>query len=161
MIKGLYIEDDNDNIISYSKRFKLKDIELISIDTFPAKPADFWQIVLENEVDFIIIDNHLHKKCVEYTGLQVLEEIRKQDSEIYILYLTSKGIDFADKKLSNFDMEVDKNDFIEKFQIVVDRIKRATSRDLGIKMEREIQEVSRIQNKYYEDRYKLLKEKLG
>lgn len=161
MIKGLLVEDDQDNIDSYTKRFKLQEIELVNVMKFPKSAADFWNIVLDRNVDFIIIDNHLHKKCVEYTGLDVLREIRKQDSEIYIIYLTSKGIDKTDPVLSNFDLEVDKLDFSSEFMSLVKRIKRAYSRDIAYKFEREIDEIKLIQQNYYDEQLRIIKEKLG
>ena len=161
MIKGLFIEDDPENIKSYRDRFKLHDIDLLDIETFPKNACDIWEIVIKTDVDFIIIDNHLHKKCVEYSGLDVLEEIRKQDPEIYIIYLTSKGIDKKDPKLSKFDQEIDKINFTDQFQSIVQRIKRAYSRDVAYKFEREISATQAIQQSYYNERLRLLKEKLG
>ncbi len=161
MIKGLYIEDDNDNIESYSARFKTQNIELVSVDDFPVAPKDFWGIVLKEDVDFIIIDNHLHKKKVQYKGLDVLTEIRKMDSEIYIIFLTSKGFSPEDDYLSDFDQEIAKEDFARDFFKIVERIKRATSRDLGIKLEREIDDANKAQKKYFEERLVELKKILG
>lgn len=159
MIKGLLIEDDQDNIDSYTERFALHDIELLDVKDFPKSAADFWRIVVEMNVDFIIIDNHLHKKSVQYEGLDVLKEIRKQDSEIYIVYLTCKGIDKT--KTSEFDLEIEKGNLTEEFQNVVQRIKRAHSREVAYKLEREIDNAEIIQKKYYEEQLKVLKEKLS
>ena len=161
MIKGLFIEDDDDNVASYSRRFKLQGIELITPKSFPSSPDGFWNIALENDVDFIIIDNHLHKKSVKYSGLDVLKEIRKQDSEIYIMYLTSKGISREHCVLSNFDLEIDKNDFSESFETISKRIKRATSRELAIKNEREINKLTETQEEYYKQRLEMLRKILG
>lgn len=159
MIKGLLIEDDQDNIDSYTQRFKLHGIELLDIKEFPKVATGFWSIVLKTNVDFIIIDNHLHKKSVQYEGLDVLKEIRKNDSEIYIVYLTCKGIDKT--KTSDFDLEIEKANLDSEFINVVQRIKRAYSRDIAYKLEREIDETILIQQKYYDEQLKMLKEKLG
>lgn len=159
MIKGLLIEDDQDNIYAYKERFRLYDIELLDVPEFPKEASAFWDIVIETNVDFIIIDNHLHKKSVQYEGLDVLREIRKQDPEIYIVYLTCKGIDKT--KTSEFDLEVDKGNLNSEFINVVKRIKRAYSRDIAFKFEREIEATKCIQQKYYDEQLKLLKEKLG
>lgn len=159
MIKGLLIEDDQDNIDSYTQRFNLYGIELRDVKEFPKEPAGFWDIVLASNVDFIIIDNHLHKKSVQYEGLDVLKEIRKNDSEIYIVYLTCKGIDKT--KTSEFDLEVEKGDLNSEFVNVVQRIKRAYSRDVAYKLEREIDATKTIQQKYYDEQIKILKERLG
>lgn len=159
MIKGLLIEDDQDNINAYSQRFLLNDIELLDVREFPKEASAFWDIVIETNVDFIIIDNHLHKKSVQYEGLDVLREIRKQDPEIYIVYLTCKGIDKT--KTSDFDLEVDKRNLNVEFTNIVERIKRAYSRDIAFKFEREIEESKHIQQEYYDKQLKLLKEKLG
>lgn len=161
MIKGLYIEDDSDNIDSYTAIFRTQDIELIPVEQFPESPKDFWKIVIEKNVDFIIIDNHLHKKKVSYKGLEILSEIRKMDSEIYVLYLTSKGFSSNDDYLSDFDQEIDKNDFSEEFPKIIQRIKRAASRDLAYKLEREIETVQKEQEKYYDKRLEYLKQLLG
>lgn len=159
MIKGLLIEDDQDNIDSYTERFRLHGIELLDIKEFPKSATEFWNIVVKTDVDFIIIDNHLHKKSVSYEGLDVLNEIRKQDPEIYIVYLTCKGIDKT--KTSEFDLEVEKGNLDSEFKNVVQRIKRAYSRDVAYKLEREIDEAALIQQKYYDEQIKILKEKLG
>lgn len=159
MIKGLLIEDDQDNIDSYTQRFKLHDIELVDVKVFPKSAADFWNIVCETNVDFIIIDNHLHKKSVQYEGLDVLNEIRKNDSEIYIVYLTCKGIDKT--KTSEFDLEIEKGNLDLEFKNVIQRIKRAYSRDIAYKFEREIDEIKLIQQNYYDEQLRILKEKLG
>ena len=161
MIKGLLVEDDQGNIDSYKQRFLLRDIELIDIDTFPPQASDFWNIVLEKDVDFIIIDNHLHKKSVPYNGWDVLKEIRDHDSEIYIIYLTSKGISIDEPLLSHFDLEVDKLNLDQEFQTIAQRIHRAYSRDVSLKMEREIDKARELQQKYFEERMKILKNKLG
>ena len=161
MIKGLYIEDDSDNIDSYTAIFRTQDIELIPVEQFPESPKGFWEIVIANNVDFIIIDNHLHKKKVAYKGLEILSEIRKVDSEIYVLYLTSKGFSPDDDYLSDFDQEIDKNDFSQEFPKIVQRIKRAASRELAYKLEREIETVQKEQEKYYDQRLEYLKTILG
>lgn len=159
MIKGLLIEDDQDNINAYQERFHLYDIELIDVKKFPKTASEFWEIVVATDVDFIIIDNHLHKKSVQYEGLDVLKEIRKRDSEIYIVYLTCKGIDKT--KTSEFDMEIEKGNLEAEFKNIVQRIKRAYSRDIAYKFEREIEETKLIQQKYYNEQLKILKDKLG
>lgn len=159
MIKGLLIEDDIDTIMSYQDRFKLYDLNLISVENFPNNPKDFFDIALDQNVDFIIIDNHLDKKHVDYNGIDVLDEIRRQDKEIFILYLTNK--DFVKEKLNMFDMEINKMDLPQRYGDVSERIKRAISRDVMIKLEREIEQSAEIQKQYYENKIAKIKELIG
>ena len=46
--------------------------------------------MIDQNVDFVIIDYDLGKQAVKYTGIDVLKNIREQDAEIYIIYLTNK-----------------------------------------------------------------------
>ncbi|MGD6994025.1 response regulator [Sutcliffiella horikoshii] len=127
-IKGLYIEDEQDNIESYGRFFEDEGIEVKGIELFDT-PDQYYDLICELEIDFVIIDNHLDKKGVSYDGFKVLEKIREQDSYIYILLLTNFEFSEYDKKLlGEFDQTIMKKEFVERFDEIVSRIKRAHKR---------------------------------
>lgn len=127
-IKGLYIEDELDNIESYGRFFEDEGIEIKGVELFES-PDQYYDLICEEEVDFIIIDNHLDKKGVSYDGFNVLEKIREQDSYIYILLLTNFEFGDKDQKLlGEFDQTIMKKEFVDRFAEIVSRIKRAHKR---------------------------------
>ena len=91
-------------------------------------------------------------------GIDVLKNIREQDAEIYIIYLTNK--EFVEDHIGDFDQTVKKKDFAKEVGNVVNRLVRALSRELSIKNEREINSSYEMQKKYLDDRIALLKEQL-
>lgn len=126
-IKGLYIEDEIDNISTYSRFFKREGMQIISTDTLLDSPDKYYDLICKHDIDFVIIDNHLDKSGVGYDGFDVLKEIRKQDSNIYILLLTN--FDFEDREgLGELDQAVNKEKFKTQFKEIIERIKRAHER---------------------------------
>lgn len=156
---GLFVDDDKKNFESIRRLFTLKNIELLPYEDLPEDINDIYQKALDNNVDFIIIDFDLGKQEVKYTGIDVLKNIREQDAEIYIIYLTNK--DFVQDHIGDFDQTVKKKEFANEVDNVVSRLVRALSRDLSIKNEREINNSYDLQKKYLDERIALLKEKLG
>jgi len=59
--RGLYIEDELDNIFIYTELFKLANLELIPVE-LPIKIDKYHSLVLENDIDFLVIDYNLEKK---------------------------------------------------------------------------------------------------
>lgn len=98
------------------------------------------------------------KQPVKYTGIDVLKNIRDQDAEIYIIYLTNK--DFVEDHIGDFDQTVKKKDFAKEVDNVVKRLVRALSRDLSLKNEREIENSYELQKKYLDARIAILKKQL-
>lgn len=130
-IKGLYIEDELDNVESYGRFFKDEGIEIIGIDLFDT-PDQYYDLICKENVDFVIIDNHLDKKGVSYDGFDVLGKIRDLDSNIYILLLTNFEFGHKDQKiLGEFDQTIMKKDFVIKFDEIILRIKRAHKRRIS------------------------------
>lgn len=123
-LRGLFIEDEVANIEIYTKAFALTGLHLEYIDKLPTTLDGFYDIILERDVDFLIIDYHLDKQ-VTYKGIDVLREIRKYDSTIYAVLLTNYKLeDFADQ-FGDYDYELKKDSFVERYVDVAEKIKRA------------------------------------
>lgn len=132
-IKGLYIEDEEDNIKTYSRFFKRQGIEIVALDSLFKNADEYYDYICKNDIDFVIIDNHLDKSAVNYDGFEILKEIRKQDSEIYILLLTNFDYNDKDKyQLGELDQTVNKEQFMNEFIEITSRIQRAYNRRIGI-----------------------------
>lgn len=124
VLKGLFIEDEVANVKVYTELFALEGLELECIDKLPKSVEGFYDIVLEKDVDFLIIDYHLDKQ-VSYKGIDVLREIRKSDSTIYAVLLTNYQLeDFADQ-FGDYDYELKKDAIVERYKDVAEKIKRA------------------------------------
>ena len=119
---------------------------MLPYENLPQDINEIYQKVIDQNVDFVIIDYDLGKQAVKYTGIDVLKNIREQDAEIYIIYLTNK--DFVEDHIGEFDQTVKKKELAKEIDNVVRRLTRALSRDLSLKNEREI-----------ENNYKLLRKK--
>ena len=122
---GLFIEDEPANVDIYTRLFATEGLKLENIPQLPQKAEDYYNIVLEKEVDFLIIDFHLDKQ-VTYKGIDVLKEIRKHDSTIYAVLLTNYELNnFA--PFSDYDYELRKNEIVDRYKDVAEKIKRACS----------------------------------
>lgn len=120
---GLFIEDEAANVDIYTKLFAMEGLKLESLDKLPPTVDDFYDIVLEKNVDFLIIDFHLEKQ-VTYKGIDVLREIRKHDSTIYAVLLTNYDLEqFA--PFGDYDYELKKSEITSRYKDVVEKIKRA------------------------------------
>ena len=156
---GLFIDDDQKNFESIKRLLSLKNIQLLPYENLPEDINEIYQKVIDQNVDFIIIDYDLGKQAVKYTGIDVLKNIREQDAEIYIIYLTNK--DFVEDQIGEFDQTVKKKELAKEIDNVVRRLTRALSRDLSLKNEREIENSYKLQKKYLDERIEMLKEYLG
>ena len=120
---GLFIEDEAANVDIYTKLFAMEGLKLESLDKLPPTVDDFYDIVLEKNVDFLIIDFYLEKQ-VTYKGIDVLREIRKHDSTIYAVLLTNYDLEqFA--PFEDYDYELKKSEMTSRYKDVVEKIKRA------------------------------------
>lgn len=155
---GMFVDDDIKNFTSIRRLLALKDIDLLPYEDLPADINEIYQSALDYNVDFIIIDYDLGKQPVKYTGIDVLKNIREQDAEIYIIYLTNK--DFVEDHIGDFDQTIKKKDFAKEVDNVVKRLVRALSRDLSLKNEREIENSYELQKKYLDARIAILKKQL-
>ena len=114
---GLFIEDEAANVDIYTRLFALEGLKLDCLDSY-------YDIILEKNVDFLIIDFHLEKQ-VTYKGIDVLREIRKHDSTIYAVLLTNYELDdFADQ-FGDYDYELQKSEITSRYKDVAEKIKRA------------------------------------
>lgn len=123
-LKGLFIEDEMDNIRIYTSLFELQDLELEYINPLPKVVDGFYDIVLERNVDFLIIDYHLDKQ-VTYKGIDVLREIRKNDSTIYAVLLTNYQLEDFAEQFGDYDYELKKDSLKDRYIDVAEKIKRA------------------------------------
>ncbi len=121
---GLFIEDEVSNIDIYTRLFELEGLKLLCLDKLPSTVEDYYNIILEKNVDFLIVDFHLEKQ-VTYKGIDVLREIRKHDSTIYAVLLTNYELDdFADQ-FGDYDYELQKSSITARYKDVAEKIKRA------------------------------------
>ena len=152
-LRGLFIEDEVANIDVYTKLFSLEGLKLECIEKLPETTESFYDIVLEKDVDFLIIDYHLDKQ-VTYKGIDVLREIRKHDSTIYAVLLTNYQLeDFADQ-FGDYDYELKKDAIVERYVDVAEKIKRACE----LRKENMIYKVIEQQEEEESDTIKLLRE---
>lgn len=120
---GLFIEDEPANVNIYTRLFATEGLKLENLSQLPQKVEDYYNIVLEKRVDFLIIDFHLDKQ-VTYKGIDVLREIRKHDSSIYAVLLTNYELEnFA--PFSEYDYELRKSQLVSRYKDVAEKIKRA------------------------------------
>ncbi|WP_034862114.1 response regulator [Ruminiclostridium cellobioparum] len=123
-LKGVYIEDEMDNVTIYTSLFEIEGLDLECINPLPNKVDGFYDLILERKADFLIIDNHLDKQ-VTYKGIDVLREIRKHDSTIYAVLLTNYPLEnFADQ-FGDYDYELQKDTLNVRYVDVAEKIKRA------------------------------------
>lgn len=121
---GLFIEDEPANVKVYTRLFELEGLRLECLEKLPESIEDYYDIILEKNVDFLIIDYHLEKQ-VTYKGIDVLREIRKHDSTIYAVLLTNYELDdFADQ-FGDYDYELQKCQINQRYKDVAEKIKRA------------------------------------
>lgn len=153
-IKGLYIEDELANIKTYTKFFELAGFEIIYLENLLDSPEQYYDFICKNDVDFIIIDNHLDKQAVNYDGFEILQEIRKQDPNIYILLLTNFEYE-SKQNLGDLDQTVNKEDFVKKFSEITERIKRANLRRMSMNAAEDIKDL--LEMKINESNKQLIK----
>ncbi len=127
-LTGLYIEDEPKNITLMQGRFSLfPGIRLIGIDVYPQTLNGFYDFVIENDVDFLLIDHELEKASVNYKGIEVLREIRSHDSNIYAVLLTNYPLDDYKDELGEYDYQLNKAELkdTKKMNELIAKIKRA------------------------------------
>lgn len=128
ILTGLYIEDEPKNITLMQGRFSLfPGIKLIGIDTYPQTLDGFYDYVVENDVDFLLVDHELEKASVDYKGIEVLREIRSHDSNIYAVLLTNYPLDDYKDELGEYDYQLNKEELKDtrKMNELIAKIRRA------------------------------------
>ena len=128
-LKGLYIEDDNYNVLTYKELFGQEGFEILSVPQLPSAPQDIYPLIMEADPDFLLIDHELNKK-VTYTGYDALCEIRKQDSTIFAVLLTNFPVQDFKKEFGIYDLEVSKGQLDDdaKLAEISAKIRRACIR---------------------------------
>ncbi|MCI8586679.1 MAG: response regulator [Lachnospiraceae bacterium] len=127
-LTGLYIEDEPKNITLMQGRFSLfPGIKLIGVDKYPQTLNGFYDFVVENEVDFLLIDHELEKASVNYKGIEVLREIRGHDSNIYAILLTNYPLEDYRDELGEYDYQLNKAELkdTKKMNELIAKIRRA------------------------------------
>lgn len=124
---GLYIEDEPKNVTLMKGRFSLyQGMELIGLNRYPETVNGFYDIVIDSNVDFLLVDHELDKALVDYKGIDVLREIRRHDSHIYAVLLTNYNLDDYKDELGEYDFQLNKEELSkpEKMKELVAKIKR-------------------------------------
>ena len=127
--KGIYIEDDDKNIIVTQALFSQEGFEIVTLPQLPLDVKDIYPLVLQQGADFLLIDHQLNKK-VSYTGYDALKEIRRHDSTIYAVLLTTFKVDDFKKEFGIYDLEVSKDQLNvdSKLSEISEKIRRACDR---------------------------------
>lgn len=127
--KGIYIEDDDKNIIVTQALFSQEGFEIVPLPQLPLDVKDIYPLVLQQGADFLLIDHQLNKK-VSYTGYDALKEIRRHDSTIYAVLLTTFKVDDFKKEFGIYDLEVSKDQLNvdSKLSEISEKIRRACDR---------------------------------
>lgn len=129
-LMGLYIDDEPKNVTVMQGRFSLyEDIEVIGLNEFPENLDNYYDVIVKNNVSFLIIDRELVKKPVSYNGTDILRAIRKHDSTIYAILLTNSSPKDYQDELGEYDSQFRKIDLADNyiFNCIISRIKRACS----------------------------------
>lgn len=127
ILKGIYIEDDKNNIEVTKAMFDFYEgIEIVSLDQLPYEVEEIYPMVIDHEADFLLIDHELNKQ-VGYTGIEALREIRKHDSTIYAVLLTNFAVEDFKEEFGEYDNELNKDELKneDKMKEVVAKVKRA------------------------------------
>lgn len=127
---GLYIDDEPKNITVMQGRFSLQEgIEVIGLNEFPETLDRIYDIIVQNNISFLIIDREFEKIPVSYNGTDILHEIRKQEPTIYAILLTNSSPEDYQDELGEYDSQFRKIDLADNYMLdcIISRIKRACS----------------------------------
>ena len=127
-LTGLFIEDEPKNIVLMQGRFSLYEgIKILGLDSFPQNLDGIYDVVIEKDVDFLLVDHELDKVSVPYKGIDVLREIRKQDENIYAVLLTNYPLEDYKDELGEYDFQLNKKELADsgKMKELVAKIRRA------------------------------------
>ena len=144
-LKGLFVEDDKDNIFIYTQLLESVGLELVYFEILPNDIGEYYNFIIENNIDFLIIDYHLDKQ-VSYKGIDVLKEIRKYDDTIYSVLLTNYDLDNFKEEFGEYDYEIAKKEFSNQYKNIAEKIKR------GCEIRKQNQISKNIEDKIESDR---------
>lgn len=155
MYKGIYIEDDDNNILVIKTLFEQEGLEVVALPELPESREDIYALILEHRADFLLIDHELNKK-VNYNGYEALQAIRDQDSTLYAVLLTNYKVEDFKKEFGIYDMEVYKGDLYldDKLREICEKIKRACDRA----HDAESLACAKESRKYAEERLEILRQ---
>lgn len=127
--KGIYIEDDDKNIYVVQSLFGQEGVEIFPLPQLPLDIKELYPLILQQDADFLLIDHQLNKK-VSYTGYEALKEIRKHDSTIYAVLLTTFKVEDFKDEFGIYDLEVNKDQLNDdtKLKEISEKIRRACVR---------------------------------
>ena len=127
--KGIYIEDDDQNIRVIQVLFSQEGFEIVPLPCLPLDINELYPLILQQEADFLLIDHQLNKK-VSYTGYDALQEIRRHDSTIYAVLLTTFKVEDFKEEFGIYDLEVNKSQLNDdtKLSEIAEKIRRACTR---------------------------------
>lgn len=127
--KGIYIEDDDKNIYVVQTLFGQEGVEISPLPQLPLDIKELYPLILQQDADFLLIDHQLNKK-VSYTGYDALKEIRRHDSTIYAVLLTTFKVEDFKDEFGIYDLEVNKDQLNDdtKLKEISEKIRRACVR---------------------------------
>ena len=127
--KGIYIEDDDKNIYVVQSLFSQEGFDIVPLPRLPQNIEELYPLILQQDADFLLIDHQLNKK-VSYTGYDALQEIRRHDSNIYAVLLTTFKVEDFKEEFGLYDLEVNKDQLNDDTKLVEisEKIRRACVR---------------------------------
>jgi len=154
-LKGIYIEDDDKNLVVTLELFRQEGFEMETIQQLPANLEEIYPLILELQADFLLVDHELNKK-VSYTGYDALKEIRKHDSTIYAILLTNFRVEDFKAEFGSYDLEIHKSQLSDddKLQEISAKIRRACERSKDIKVLAQAEE----NRKFAQERLEILRQ---
>lgn len=110
----IFIDDDREIRDTYELSMNLMfddEFEIVCLDVVPSL-KDMMTILdgYPNKVSYFVDENLKHSGVATYSGIELIEEIRKVDTKIPI-YILSSAADDIDKFIGNVEFVIDKNDW--------------------------------------------------
>ena len=145
-LKGLYIEDDQSNLIVNSKLFRQEGFEMTYLPELPSDINELYPMVMEHRPDFLLIDHELNK-LTGYSGFEALTEIRKHDRSIYAILLTNYKMEDYKDEFGAYDLQVHKSELAndEKLAEIASKICRACERTADLSVLAQLDEVRKLE----------------
>lgn len=145
-LKGLYIEDDQSNLIVNSKLFRQEGFEMTNLPELPSDINELYPMVMEHRPDFLLIDHELNK-LTGYSGFEALTEIRKHDRSIYAILLTNYKMEDYKDEFGAYDLQVHKSELAndEKLAEISSKICRACERTADLSVLAQLDEVRKLE----------------
>lgn len=145
-LKGLYIEDDQSNLIVNSKLFRQEGFEMTYLPELPSDINELYPMVMEHRPDFLLIDHELNK-LTGYSGFEALMEIRKHDRSIYAILLTNYKMEDYKDEFGAYDLQVHKSELAndEKLAEIASKICRACERTADLSVLAQLDEVRKLE----------------